>query len=94
MIKTGIRSPLLGTGCFQSCIEGIVGCLNPSVEKYSETILPLFVAPELDTQKGLFFHQSGVPIKPTPEFNAQTVEAWIAAADALVTKAGITDSQI
>ena len=88
LMKTGIRESLLGTGIVSYIIEGIAGWFNPTVETYSKNILPLFTAPELDTHKGLFFHQSGVPIKPSPEMtDPKVVEAWIAAADALAAKA-------
>ncbi len=85
IIRTGIREPLLGSGCFASCMETCFGLCNPSVEKYSQTILNIMVAPELETNNGLSFHQNGQPIKRTPELeDAKNVAAWIAAADNLV----------
>jgi NAD(P)-dependent dehydrogenase (short-subunit alcohol dehydrogenase family) len=88
LIKTAIRGPLHGGGCLGGCIESIINCFNPSAEEYASRILPLFMAPQLTTSKGLLFHQDGCSvIKPDAGFqNPATVAEWITAADRLVTK--------
>lgn len=84
MIKTGIREPLLGNGCLFSCFECCVNSFNPSVDAYSQTILPLLVQ---DIKGPIFFTQDGSTIKPTPEMeDPAVVSAWINAADALIAK--------
>ena len=89
LIASGIRDSLHGGGCCGGCLEGCIGLFNPSAETYAvRSILPLFTAPELDTNKGVCFGQSGKAILPAPEFNdASVVAAWIDAADKLVAKA-------
>ena len=69
-------------------MESIINCFNPSAEEYASRILPLFMAPQLTTSKGLLFHQDGCSvIKPDAGFqNPATVAEWITAADRLVTK--------
>ena len=87
LVATEIRNPIHGGGCFGGLLEGLIGCMNPSVDKYVSRILHLLVAPELETNKGLLFNQGGDPIKCDPAFeDPATVEKWIDAADKLVAR--------
>lgn len=88
LIKTDIRKPLTGGGIFGGCLEFFVSLANPSVEDYAQRILPLFVAPELNSINGVMFGQHGGPIHRSSEFeDPATVKAWIDAAEALSRKA-------
>ena len=51
LIQTDIRSAAFG-GCIGAVFECCVSCFNPTADAYSAKLLPLFVAPELETNTG------------------------------------------
>jgi len=53
LIQTDIRSTAFG-GCIGATFECCVSCWNPSADKYSVRIIPLLVAPELETNTGSY----------------------------------------
>ena len=92
LIRSGIRDSMHGgpLAYLGTLMESMIALFNPSADEYATKILPLLTAPELMTPafNGLFFNQSGQPIKGAPEFNDPSiVSQWIKAADDLVKKA-------
>lgn len=59
LIKTGIRQNFMGTGWMARVVEGLIGKLNISPERYARTTVPLLFAPELAGHPGLLFNQGG-----------------------------------
>lgn len=87
LVATGIRSNWNG-GLMGRAMEWAVGLFAPTPEQYAESVLPLFVAPELAAHAGASFSQQGVPILPSPAFKDPDVVAkHMAALDRLATKA-------
>jgi NAD(P)-dependent dehydrogenase (short-subunit alcohol dehydrogenase family) len=88
LIATGIRDEYHGRGYLGSIMETVISWFNVTPERYAENILPVLVAPELETNKGAMFGQNGDAILPTPEFKDPTwVAKWITELRTLVAKA-------
>lgn len=87
LIKTNIRDNFLGSGLKSRLIEGLIGLLMISPEKYAERLVPLLVAPELEGRSGAMFNQKGVAILPTKELTPEHTSAFIAASETLVQRA-------
>ena len=91
LINTGIRDSLHGGGLFGKYLEAFLSVVmrNPSVEQYADQVLWTLTTPDLAKHSGAMFGQRGEPILPSPEFAKQPelVATWIAAADALASKA-------
>jgi NAD(P)-dependent dehydrogenase (short-subunit alcohol dehydrogenase family) len=87
LIRTGIRQSLGLFTCCGGCMEGCIGCCNPSPSAYAQNVLYAFSSPDIDQHKGLMIGQSGDPILASPELTPDQVARWIAAADELATKA-------
>jgi len=51
LIQTDIRSAAFG-GCIGAVFECCISCWNPTADAYSAKLLPLFIAPELETNTG------------------------------------------
>lgn len=63
IIKTNIRSTVLGEGSFRhKAIEWLIGVLSQSAEEYCEKIAPLLVSPEIEDYSGAMFNRHGDPI--------------------------------
>ncbi len=86
LVVTDIRKPLHGGGgdsCVESCIvRRCAGGLT--VQDYTANVLYTLTA---DFKSGQMFHQSGAPLKQSPQFTPELVAKWIAAAESLATKA-------
>jgi NAD(P)-dependent dehydrogenase (short-subunit alcohol dehydrogenase family) len=87
LIKTRIRGNFLGEGSLKHrVIEGIIGLLTPTPERYASRILSLLVAPELEGRSGAMFGKKGTAILPTEGFDAPHVERFMGGLDALLSR--------
>jgi hypothetical protein len=91
LIKTNIRDNFFGEGTLKSrFMEWMIGLMTPTVEAYAERITPLLVSPDLEGHDGALFDRKGDPILPSPKLtDAAHVEAFVAASEALVARAGV-----
>lgn len=65
LIKTTIRSTVLGNGIFSKIVEGIIGLLFPSADQYAEKLLALLNSPVLENYSGAIFNRHLNPIQPS-----------------------------
>jgi len=66
MVKTGIRSNLLGDGSvLHRMAEGLIGALGQTPEAYARRVVPLLFNPDLVDRDRLFFNNKAVPIRPS-----------------------------
>jgi NAD(P)-dependent dehydrogenase (short-subunit alcohol dehydrogenase family) len=86
LIKSNIRSNFLGgEGSFKHrLVEGLIGLVMISAERYAERIAPVLVAPQLEQHSGAMFNQKGSAILASPELNPTEVSALIAASERLL----------
>lgn len=88
LIKTGIRSNMLGDGSLKHrVIEFFIGLFTPTPETYAERLTPLLFAPELAGRSGLMFNQKADAILPSQVLSEERVAALIAESEALVGRA-------
>ena len=89
-IKTNIRSNLFGGDTLlYRFIEWMIGLIAPSAETYAERLTPLLVSPDLEGHSGAMFDRKGFAILPSPELTDRYVNAFIAASEALVSRANV-----
>jgi NAD(P)-dependent dehydrogenase (short-subunit alcohol dehydrogenase family) len=89
LIKTTIRANVLGgtaTVRFK-LVEWLIGLFTMSAETYGARIVPLLVAPELESRSGAMFNQKGVAILPSPAMTPEHVAALMAESEALIARA-------
>ena len=68
----------------------MIGVLTPSAETYAERLTPLLVSPDLEAHSGAMFDRKGFAILPSPKLmGASYVNAFIAASEALVSRANV-----
>jgi len=87
LIKTGIRSPVLGNGVMFNLLEGMMSWFNPSVEQYSANLVPLLVSPDLNNRSGLMFNQQVQAIEPSSNLTPALVADVLKASQDLVNQA-------
>lgn len=88
LVKTSIRSNFMGAGSFKHrLVEGLIGLLTPTPERYAARVVPLLFAPELEGRSGAMFGKKGTAILPTDGFDAAHVERFVEAMDALLERA-------
>jgi NAD(P)-dependent dehydrogenase (short-subunit alcohol dehydrogenase family) len=88
LIKTNIRDNFLGEGSTKSrMIEWMIGLVTPSAKAYAELLVPLLVSPELEGHSGAMFNQKGLAIFPSPKLSDGHVKDFLAASEALVSRA-------
>jgi NAD(P)-dependent dehydrogenase (short-subunit alcohol dehydrogenase family) len=88
LIKTGIRSNLLGEGSItHRLVETAVGIFMQSPETYAKRIVPLLFAPELEGRTGLMFGHKAQPIRPTQGLDGTYVNRYLSASEALLRRA-------
>lgn len=91
LIKTNIRDNFLGQGSLKSRImETVIGLLMPTVETYARRIAPLLVSPDLEAHSGALFDRKGNPILPSAGMSEAHMQAFVAASEALLAKAGVS----
>jgi NAD(P)-dependent dehydrogenase (short-subunit alcohol dehydrogenase family) len=88
LVKTGIRSNLLGDGSIiHKLVETAVGLFMQSPETYAKRMVPLLFAPELEGRTGLMFGHKAQPIKPTQGLDSAYIHRYLSASDALLRRA-------
>jgi NAD(P)-dependent dehydrogenase (short-subunit alcohol dehydrogenase family) len=93
LIKTNIRSNLLGANTFRyRFVEWVIGLMTPSAESYAQHLMPLLVSPGLEGHSGAMFDRKGFAVLPSPQLTNEHVEAFLAASEALVTRARVSAS--
>jgi NAD(P)-dependent dehydrogenase (short-subunit alcohol dehydrogenase family) len=91
LIKTNIRDNFLGEGTLKSRFaEWMIGLLSQSAETYAEKLTPLLVSPDLESHSGAMFDRKGSAVLPSPALtNTSHVNAFLAASEALVSRANV-----
>jgi NAD(P)-dependent dehydrogenase (short-subunit alcohol dehydrogenase family) len=88
LVKTGIRSNLLGDGSLtHKLIETAVGIFMQSPETYAKRMVPLLFAPELEGRTGLMFGHKAQPILPTQGLDSAYIDRYLSASEALLRRA-------
>lgn len=88
LVKTSIRSNLFGEGSLKHrLVEGLIGLITPTPERYAARVVPLLVAPELSGHSGAMFGKKGTAILPTDGFDAAHVQRFIEGLDGLLARA-------
>jgi NAD(P)-dependent dehydrogenase (short-subunit alcohol dehydrogenase family) len=90
-VKTDIRRNLFGghTLVFR-LFETLIGVVSPSVDTYTEHIVPLLVSPDLEGHSGIMFNRKGLAILPTPKLTDSSYnKAFMAASEKLVSRADV-----
>ncbi len=96
LIKTNIRDNFFGKDTLKSrFMEWMIGLMTPSADTYAERLTPLLVSPDLEAHSGAMFDRKGFAILPSPKLmDASYVSAFIAASEALVTRANVRVASI
>jgi hypothetical protein len=85
LIKTGIRSNMLGDGSItHKLVEGAVGLFMQSPETYAKRMVPLLFASELEGKTGLMFGHKAQPVLPTQGLDKAYVDRFLSASEALL----------
>ena len=88
LIKTGIRSDLLGDGSItHKLVETAVGFFMQSPETYAKRLVPLLFAPELEGRTGLMFGPKARPVLPTRGLDTAYIDRYLSASEALLRRA-------
>jgi NAD(P)-dependent dehydrogenase (short-subunit alcohol dehydrogenase family) len=88
LVKTGIRSNLLGDGSItHKLVETAVGLFMQSPETYAKRMVPLLFAPELEGKTGLMFGHKAHPILPTQGLDSTYIDRYLSASEALLRRA-------
>jgi len=88
LVKTGIRSNLLGDGSItHKLVETVVGIFMQSPETYAKRMVPLLFAPELERRTGLMFGHKAQPILPTRGLDSAYIDRYLSASEALLRRA-------
>ncbi|GLR84002.1 SDR family NAD(P)-dependent oxidoreductase [Bradyrhizobium iriomotense] len=90
-IKSDIRSNLFGgRTMLYRFIECMTGLMSASAEEYVERVAPLLVTPDIEGHSGAMFDRKGQAVLPSPKLTESSyADAFIAASEALVSKAGV-----
>ena len=88
LIKTGIRSNLLGDGSItHKLVETAVGFFMQPPDTYAKRVVPLLFASELDGRTGLMFGPKAQPILPTRGLDSAYIDRYLSASEALLRRA-------
>jgi NAD(P)-dependent dehydrogenase (short-subunit alcohol dehydrogenase family) len=88
LVKTGIRSNLLGDGSItHKLVETLVGLFMQSPDTYAKRMVPLLFAPELEGKTGLMFGHKAQPILPTQGLDSAYIDRYLSASEALLRRA-------
>jgi NAD(P)-dependent dehydrogenase (short-subunit alcohol dehydrogenase family) len=89
-IKSNIRSNWLGANSLKHrFFEWMMGLVGQSAETYAERLAPLLVSPDLEGHNGAMFDPKGFAIFPSPKLTDRYTQEFIAASEALVSRAGV-----
>jgi NAD(P)-dependent dehydrogenase (short-subunit alcohol dehydrogenase family) len=88
LVKTGIRSNLLGDGSLtHKLVETVVGIFMQSPKTYAKRMVPLLFAPDLEGRTGLMFGHKAQPILPTQGLDSAYIDRYLSASEALLRRA-------
>ena len=89
LIKSDIRANVLGgrNSLKFKLVEGLIGLVMMSAEKYAARLAPVLLAPELEGHTGVHFNQKGIAIKPSEAMTGEYAERLMTAADAVLARA-------
>ena len=88
LIKTDIRTNVLGTGVLKSFVEGAIGLFCKSAGKYSESVLlQLMVTPDIENTSKLVFECDGSLLKRNPFLAEENQLKVVKASEELLRKA-------
>lgn len=91
LVKTEIRSNLLGAGSLQHrVIETLIGFFSPSPEAYAQKVVALIASPSLAHQSGRLFDRNGAALQPSAGMTKPHIEAFLSASERLVARTGVT----
>jgi NAD(P)-dependent dehydrogenase (short-subunit alcohol dehydrogenase family) len=89
-IKSNIRSNWLGANSLKHrFFESMMGLVAQSAETYAERLAPLLVSPDLEGHNGAMFDPKGFAIFSSPKLTERYMQEFIAASEALVSRAGV-----
>jgi NAD(P)-dependent dehydrogenase (short-subunit alcohol dehydrogenase family) len=89
-IKSNIRSNWLGANSLKHrFFEWGVGLTSQSADTYAERLAPLLVSPDLEGHSGAMVDSKGFAIFPSPKLTDRYTQEFIAASEALVSRAGV-----
>ncbi|SCU96799.1 LAME_0F17480g1_1 [Lachancea meyersii CBS 8951] len=90
LIKTNIRSNLLGANSWKSwIIESIIGFWCQSTEDYARRMLPMMVSSDLDAYNPAFFNNKAQAVE-SQKFTEPYVEKFIGKSEELLEKSGVS----
>jgi hypothetical protein len=88
LVKTGIRSNLLGDGSItHKLVENAIGLFMQSPETYAKRMVPLLFAQELEGRTELMFGHKAQPIKATQGLDSAYIHRYLSSSDALLRRA-------
>jgi NAD(P)-dependent dehydrogenase (short-subunit alcohol dehydrogenase family) len=89
LIKTNIRANVLGgSGSLRfKLVEGLIGLVMMSPEKYAKRTVPVLFAPGLEAKAPVMFNQKAKPIFATPALDEARVKQLISESEVLVERA-------
>lgn len=94
LIKTNIRSNFLGANkLLFGLSEWVIGAVSPSPAAYAKHIAPLLISPDIEQHSGAMFDQKGRAIRPSAGLTESHVRAFLAASEALASRAGARATQ-
>ena len=93
MIRTNIRVDSGSFGIFTGIFEKITEWTSPTVEEYSEAMVPLLVNPALEGMSGVMFNAKQQPIKQSKSMTEENVSGIIRESEKLVQRANASTSK-
>jgi len=89
IVKTNIRSNLLGTGYFGSILEWVLSWFTYTPEQYASNVTPLIVAPELEKYNGSVFNNKAKEIPVSKGMTEEHAHKFVQASIDLLKSKGI-----
>ena len=88
LIKTNIRDNFFGKDSLKSRIaEALIGWLSPSADAYAQHIAPLLASLDIEKHSGAMFNRKGRAILPSPGLTDTHIRQFMAASEALASRA-------
>ncbi|MCW2319005.1 NAD(P)-dependent dehydrogenase (short-subunit alcohol dehydrogenase family) [Rhodoblastus acidophilus] len=91
VVKTNIRSNWMGhKRLLFAALEGMIGFFSPTPDQYAVRIVPLLATPDIEGRSGALFDKTAQAILPSDGMTEGFCETFLAASEALVTRAGVS----
>jgi hypothetical protein len=88
MVKTGIRSNILGEGSLTHRVfETAVGILGQSADSYAKRMVPILFAADLEGKSSVLFSEKARPILPSRGLDEDHTERFMLAAESILKRA-------